>query len=133
MPLLTALQYRFKGGNGMICGQCGSRMLQGEFRMEQRSIDSGIYRAYPVAAWYENGEKIFETPINRTLGFYCAECGAMVGIFTRTKPVGFAGRYKADLDDSIDRLPYKICPECGLKMDIDYPRCPECGLVFEAI
>jgi len=57
----------------------------------------------------------------------------MVGIFTHTKTVGFAGRYKADLDESIDRLPFKICPECGVKMDIDYPRCPECGLVFEAI
>ena len=117
----------------MICGQCGSRMLPGEFRMDQRSIDSGIYRAYPVAAWYEDGEKICETPINRTLGFYCAECGAMVGIFTHTKPIGFAGRYNADLDENIYHLPYKIFPECGVKMDIDYPRCPECGLVFEAI
>ncbi len=117
----------------MICGICGRKMLEGEFRMEQRSVDSGIYRAYPVAAWYEKGEKICETPINRTLGFYCSECGAMVGIFPYTKPVGFTGRFKADLDDSIDRLPYKICPECETKMDIDYPRCPECGYIFETI
>lgn len=114
----------------MICGVCGHNMLKGEFHLEHRSTDMGVYRSYPVAAWYENGEKVAETAIDNTLGYYCPECGAMVGIFPYTKPVGFAGRYKADLDDKIDKLPVKICPDCGKELDIDYPRCPNCGFEF---
>ncbi|MBQ3885047.1 MAG: zinc ribbon domain-containing protein [Ruminococcus sp.] len=114
----------------MICGFCGNEMMQGEFRMEQHSTDKGIYRAYPVAAFYKNNVQYCETPLDRTTGFYCPECGAMTGIFRFTKPVNFAGSFNKDLDDDIDRLPLKSCPVCGFDMDIDYPRCPKCGLVF---
>ncbi len=116
--------------NRMMCGICGRPMIEGEFRLEQRSIDKGIYRSYPVAAWYKDNEKIAETALDRTLGFYCPECGAVAGIFMSTKPVGFVGRFNADLDDRIDQLPVKKCPDCGKVLEIDYPRCPECGFEF---
>ncbi|MCM1362937.1 MAG: zinc ribbon domain-containing protein [Clostridiales bacterium] len=115
----------------MICGICGKPMISGEFRMEQRSVDKGFYRAYPVAAFYQDGVKLCETPLDKTLGFYCTECGTLAGFFRYTKPVNFAGRFKADLDMSIDKLPTKKCPECDTEMDIDYPRCPDCGFIFE--
>jgi rubredoxin len=108
-------------------------MLQGEFRMEMRSIDVLASHSYPVAAWYENGEKICETSLDSTLGFYCPECGTMTGIFRYTKPVGFTGRFKSDLNDDIDKLLKKSCPDCGRSLDIDYPRCPECGYIFETL
>lgn len=115
----------------MICGVCGKPMHFGEFRMEQHSIDNNSYNAYPVASWYKEGQKFCETSLNITPGFYCSECGVLVGIFRYTKPVGFIGRFAENLDDDIDILPKKVCPECSAEMDIDYPRCPECGLVFE--
>ena len=32
-----------------------------------------------------------------------------------------------DTDQSVaDELPKVVCPECGTKHDIDYPRCPKC-------
>lgn len=63
----------------MICGNCGKPMIIGEFRMEQRSVDKGYYRAYPVAAFYQENVKLCETPLDKTLGFYCAECGMLAG------------------------------------------------------
>ncbi len=117
----------------MICIKCRKPMRIGEFRMEQHSTDNGIYHAYPVAAWYENGEKYCETPQNSTLGFYCADCGMMAGIFQYTKPVGFIGRFNKDFDDNIDVLPVKVCPECSAEIDMDYPRCPNCGYIYESI
>lgn len=114
----------------MICGRCGRPMVQGEFRMEQHSVDKGIYYAYPMAAWYKNGVKYCETPQDKTLGFYCSECGLMVGVFGATRPTNFIGRFSQDLDDDIDVLPKKTCPECGKEIDEDYPRCPICGYDF---
>ena len=115
----------------MVCGRCGQPMFQGEFRMEQHSVDDGIYYAYPMAAWYKDDVKYCETPQNSTLGYYCSECGLLVGVFPFTKPKGFVGRFNADFDEKIDILPKKICPECQEKLDIDYPRCTNCGFIFE--
>lgn len=118
------------GDEFMICGFCGKPMLQGEFRIEMHSTDKGLYKSYSVSAFYQNGTQYCETPLDKTLGFYCPECGAMAGIFRYTKPVNFAGSFNTDLDDKIDVLPRKKCPECDCEMDIDYPRCPECGFEF---
>ncbi|HRR76256.1 MAG TPA: zinc ribbon domain-containing protein [Ruminococcus sp.] len=117
----------------MICGFCGKPMLQGDFKIEIHSTDKGIYKSYPVSVFYQGDKQLCETPLDRTLGFYCPECGAMAGIFRYTKPVNFAGSFNADLDDKVDVLPRKKCPECGCEMDIDYPRCPECGFEFFSI
>lgn len=116
----------------MICGRCRRPMIQGDFKMEQHSIDKGIYYAYPMAAWYKDGTKYCETPQDSTLGYYRPDCGLLVGVFTTTRPTGgFVGKFAADLDENVDILPSKICPDCGMEMDIDYPRCPTCGYVFE--
>ena len=116
----------------MICGRCRRPMIQGDFKMEQHSIDKGINYAYPMAAWYKDGTKYCETPQDSTLGYYCPDCGLLVGVFTTTRPTGgFVGKFAADLDENVDILPSKICPDCGMEMDIDYPRCPTCGYVFE--
>lgn len=83
-------------------------------------------------AWYKDGTKYCKTPQDSTLGYYCPDCGLLVGVFTTTRPTGgFVGKFAADLDDNVDILPSKICPDCGMEMDIDYPRCPTCGYVFE--
>ncbi len=117
----------------MICARCGKPMHTGEFKMEVRSADSGIYHTYPVAAWYMDGEKYCETNQDSTVGYYCPDCGLMAGVFLSTRPVGFLGRFNKDLDDNIDKLPVKVCPFCEKEIDIDYPRCPHCGFVFEII
>jgi hypothetical protein len=117
----------------MDCMNCGKPMVPGEFRMEQHSTDKGIYYAYPMAAWYQDGVKYCETPQRSAFGFYCPDCGVLAGVFRYTKPVNFFGTFNADLDDTVDVLPQKQCPECEQRFDIDYPRCPYCGYVFESI
>ncbi|MDE6671362.1 MAG: zinc ribbon domain-containing protein [Ruminococcus sp.] len=117
----------------MICLKCRKPMIAGEFRMELHSVNDGIYYSYPMATWYKDGKKYCETPQNKTLGFYCADCGVLVGAFEYTKPVNFIGRFDEDIDDKIDVLPVKRCLQCGAEIDIDYPRCPKCGYLYEAI
>ena len=117
----------------MICGKCGKPMRAGEFRMEQHSTDNGIYHSYPMATWFENGTKYCETPQDSTLGYYCTDCGMLIGVFPYTRPVNFIGKFNQNLNENIDILPTKICPECNREIDIDYPRCPYCGFIFEAI
>lgn len=117
----------------MICLKCRKPMIAGEFRMEQHSTGNDIYYAYPMAAWYKDGKKYCETPQNKTLGFYCADCGVLVGAFQYTKPVNFIGRFDEDIDDKIDVLPVKRCPRCNAEIDIDYPRCPNCNYIYESI
>lgn len=110
----------------MICGRCRTVMIEGVFKTEGRTD-------YACAAWYKDDEKYCVSESDTTLGYYCPECGMLIGVFSRTYPVNFIGRYNQKLDDKIDILPKKICPECGTQMDIDYPRCSICGFVFETI
>ena len=83
--------------------------------------------------FYDGNDKICETPVDSTLGYYCSECGLMLGVFPVTHPTGFAGRFNENIDDSIDVLPQKKCPECGAEIDMDYPRCPFCGYIYEIL
>lgn len=115
------------GGFFMICGRCGNEMHQGEFAMEKDGVGRKGAFIYPVAAFYNGKEKICEAVGESTLGYYCAECGLLIGVFPITYPVGFIGKYDKNLDDNIDVLPKKNCPECGAEIDIDYPRCPVCN------
>lgn len=115
----------------MVCIKCRKPMIMGEFKIEQCNMGNSL--SYPMATWHRNGVKYCETPQSSTLGFYCADCGMMAGIFQYTKPVNFIGRFGASLDDKIDVLPVKKCPECSAEIDIDYPRCPNCGYIYEAI
>lgn len=73
---------------------------------------------------------ICEAEGESTLGYYCPECGLLVGVFPLTHPLGFAGKYRQDLDDKVDKLPKKVCPECGSEIDEDYPKCPICGYTY---
>lgn len=113
---------------------CGKQMIQGKFVMEKQGIPTrGSSLIYPVATFYSDGEKLCECPIDSTIGYYCPECGMMIGVFPVTHPKGFAGRFNADLDDKVDSLPKKICPDCGTEIDMDYPKCPVCGFIYETI
>ena len=113
---------------------CGKPMFRGRFVMEKRGISGkGSSLVYPVAAFYNGNDMICETPVDSTLGYYCSECGLMLGVFPVTHPTGFVGRFTEDINDKIDILPRKICPECGAEIDVDYPRCPFCGHIYEVI
>lgn len=113
---------------------CGKPMHKGRFALEKRGIQGkGSSLEYPVAAFYNGDDKICETPVDSTLGYYCSECGMMIGVFPVTHPTGFMGRFDQSFDEKIDDLPKKKCPECGAEIDVDYPRCPFCGYTYEII
>ena len=113
---------------------CGKPMIKGTFKIEQRGIPSKHSSlVYPVSTFYENDTMICEVPKDATIGYYCTECGMLIGVFPRTHPTGFAGEFNKDIDENIDVLPKKICSECGAEIDLDYPRCPFCGHIYEAI
>ena len=113
---------------------CGKPMVKGLFKIEKRGIPTrGASFEYPVSTFYEGDNKICEVPVDKTLGYYCSECGMLIGVFPVTHPTGFTGKYNQNIDDNIDILPKKICIECGAEIDLDYPRCPFCGHIYEAI
>ncbi len=110
----------------MICGMCRKPMKIGKFKIHTHSAGY----AYSSVAWYEGDNLVCESNAEETTGFFCQDCGIILGVFFRGRQVGFTSDYSQDLDDDIDVMPKKICPECGEELDIDYPRCPECGFVF---
>ncbi len=113
---------------------CGKQMLRGFFKIEKRGIPSkGSSLVYPVSTFYDGDQMLCEVPVDTTLGYYCSECGMLIGVFPVTHPTGFAGKFNQDIDDNIDILPKKVCPECGENIDLDFPKCPFCGHIFEAI
>lgn len=113
---------------------CGKEMIKGRFKIEKRGIPTkGSFMIYPVSAFYDGDVKICEVPIDTTVGYYCSECGMLIGVFPVTHPTGFAGKFNQDIDDRIDILPQKECPDCNAHIDLDYPRCPFCGYIFESI
>ena len=114
----------------MICGSCGRRMKIGKFKISVHGIATISGYAYPKAEWYDGDNLVCETDVNETMGFYCDGCGVMLGVFFRNRQVGFTSEYSQDLDDRVDHLPKKECPDCGAELDIDFPRCPECGFIF---
>lgn len=105
-------------------------MKIGKFKVSVHGIATLSGYAYPTVAWYDGDELVCESDKSETMGFYCKDCGVMMGVFFGGAQVGFPEELRQDLDDSIDVLPKKECPECGTELDIDYPRCPECGYVF---
>ncbi len=110
----------------MLCGICGQRMKSGKFVINTHSAA----RSYSSVSWYEGNNLVAETNTDKTTGFFCQNCGIIMGVFFGARQVGFTSDYSQNLDDNIDSLPKKICPDCGTKLDIDYPRCPECGYLF---
>ena len=110
---------------------CGKPMVKGTFKIENRGRNSPF--GYPVSTFYENDTMICEVPVDTTIGYYCTECGMLIGVCPLTHPTGFAGEFNKDIDESIDVLPKKICIECGAEIDLDYPRCPFCGHIYEEI
>ena len=118
------------GGVVMICGSCGKRMKIGKFIVGVHGVGAMSSYAYPTISWYEGDNLVAETDKSETTGFFCQDCGIVAGVFFRVRQVGFTKDYDYDIDDSIDKLPKKSCPECNTELDIDYPRCPECGYVF---
>lgn len=107
----------------MVCGICGSRMKIGRFR-----IMGG--KTFTTVGWFDGDQLVCESNDQETSGFYCEGCGIMMGVFFRGRQVGFTDKYRQDLDENIDTLPKKTCPDCGAVLDVDYPRCPECGYLF---
>ena len=114
----------------MICGSCGKRMKIGKFTVTVNGVGAMSSYAYPNISWYEGDKLVAETNKTETPGFFCQDCGIITGVCFNVKQVGFTKDYDFDLDDNIDKLPKKSCPECHTELDIDYPRCPECGYVF---
>ena len=87
---------------------CGKPMIKGVFKIEKRGIPTkGSSLVYPVSTFYDGNDMICEVPIDTTLGYYCSECGLLIGVFPMTHPTGFAGKFKADLNEDIDILPKK--------------------------
>ncbi len=130
VSLRLLLRYFASGRDIMICGICGQRMKAGTFRVSIHGIGSIKSYTYPMVSWYEGDNLVCETDRHITTGFYCPRCNIMMGVFLGPKIVGFTEEFNQDLDDNIDSLPKKNCPECGTSVDVDYPRCPECGYVF---
>ena len=114
----------------MICGSCGTRMKIGKFVVGVHGVGAMSSYAYPNISWYEEDKLVAETDKAETAGFFCQDCGIISGVFFNVRQVGFTKDYDYDLDDNIEKLPKKTCPECSIELDIDYPRCPECGYVF---
>lgn len=114
----------------MICGGCGKRMKIGRFRVGIHGFATLNSYNYTTVSWYDGDQLVCESDQSDTMGFYCPDCNVMMGVFVGGDQVGFPAELRQDLDDSIDVLPKKTCPECGTELDIDYPRCPECGYVF---
>ena len=104
----------------MICGTCGKRMRAGKFK-------ALTMQSHPTMGFFEGDKLVATSDEAETLGFYCPDCDVMLGVYFRSKIYNFPSGLDQDLDDAIDTLPKKVCPECGLRLDIDYPRCPECG------
>ena len=83
----------------MICGRCGNMMVQGDFSMQKEGIGrKGGAFIYPVAVFYKDNEMICEAEGETTIGYYCPECGLLVGVFPLTHPTGFVGKYRQELD-----------------------------------
>lgn len=114
----------------MICGSCGKRMKIGKFRVSVHGTGSLKGYTYPTVGWYDGDRLVLESDKTETMGFYCMDCNVMLGVFFGGEQVSFPDEINQDLDDNIDVLPKKLCPECCTELDIDYPRCPECGFIF---
>lgn len=115
----------------MICEKCGVLMKEGKVSLGTGcSIASGLV-GNPAALFMCEGTVIDSLGGGSYDGFYCPVCGEFSVSFRIKKNVLFEKGYDMELDEDIDCLPMKNCPECGESIDIDYPKCPECGYRFE--
>ena len=118
----------------MKCEKCGEEMVCGKVVFSNGGISLKSILCSPVAAFYAGNDLIDSRIADSSEGWYCGNCGVFTATFDVKRQDGsrpvFGNGLDLDLDDSIDRLPQKQCPDCGSSIDIDYPKCPDCGYSF---
>lgn len=105
-------------------------MKQGTAYFSSRSYDLDLLKPFPKIDFCVGDVTVDCRDVNQQDGWYCTECGIFTLSFIIKKHGVFEEGFDMDLDEEIDSLPQKCCPECNENIDIDYPKCPECGYDF---
>lgn len=114
----------------MICDNCKCKMLQGTAYFSSRSYDFDLLKPAPEIEFCVGDVTVESFNAKQREGWYCPECGIFtLSFYIKTHAVYEEG-FDMDLDEELDALPQKTCPQCGESIDIDYPKCPECGFSF---
>lgn len=114
----------------MKCEYCGREMKKGKVNLRIGGIGKRGFFLHTIAAFCINNNVICENTDNEVQGWYCPSCEKFIAVFDAETQYGFEEGFDMDLDEEIDSLPQKCCPNCGEDIDIDYPKCPECGYDF---
>lgn len=113
----------------MKCDICGCEMSKGNTYLGISGFGNKSL-LHTVASFRINDNLICESTENKLKGWYCPSCEKFIAVFDVETQYGFEEGFDMDLDEDIDSLPQKCCPNCGESIDIDYPKCPECGYDF---
>ena len=108
-------------------------MTKGKVNFRTGGIGKRGLFIHTIADFCINDNVICESTEEEVSGWYCPDCGKFIAIFDVEKQFGFEEGFDMELNEDIDCLPQKSCPQCGETIDIDYPKCPECGYNFEEI
>ncbi|MBQ8297968.1 MAG: zinc ribbon domain-containing protein [Ruminococcus sp.] len=100
------------------------------------SFRAGVFGAtgllnVPAADFTVDNTLVDTLSLSSHTGCYCPKCGKFTLSFNLRKNAVFEDGFDMDLDDELDCLPQKSCPDCGEAIDFDYPKCPGCGYRFD--
>lgn len=115
----------------MNCRRCGGKLKQGHAYFSSRSYDFDLLNPAPEILFCVGETEADTLNVRQQEGMYCPECGTFTMTFNIKKHAVFEDGFDMELDENIDCLPQKSCPQCGADVDIDYPKCPECGSDFQ--
>lgn len=105
----------------MDCPFCGNKMDEGEVRFPPKSNSITGFKG--EIGWFEDRSWIKDIKLGNCSGGYvpffkamkCDECHKLIMDIELPE------------DLQIDKM---TCPNCGARIDSDYPKCPECKYDF---
>lgn len=105
----------------MDCPFCGKEMISGAVKLPPASKALLPYKG--DVGWYENDRYVEEIRLGNSMGgfnpcfraYRCDDCHKLI----------MSIEVPEDLE--IDKM---TCPNCGARIDYDYPKCPECKYNF---